>query len=511
MNPSDQHIEGAASGSPLAIYEQIFQCAGIGIALANLDGVIVEANPWLIEKLGYSIEELRAHTFKDYTHPEDTQTNMVLFHDLLKGKINNYKLRKRYITMSGAIFHAGLTVTLFHNPYDKKKAILAIIEDLSELREQERKYSKLFENIRDPLFVFHLDADNKPGKFIEVNRVACDRYGYTVEEFKELYPMQINDPQSSESGFKRYFSELLQNGSVIGEVVHINRKGEKLPTEINGNLVEFDGKRTVISTARDISGRKEQEQKQKEHEQVLIHQSKLAAMGEMLGAIAHQWRQPLNALGLLIQDLEEAHDFNELDEAYLRKTTEMAMEQINYMSRTIDQFRDFYRPSNNSEPFDIFEAIQRATFMVDAVLKNHSIDLIIDRCIFESSPVSICGFRSEFMQVLLNLIQNAKESIIEARKSTRSLRDKITLDCIKEAEQIHIHISDSGTGIAAENLSRIFQPYYSTREDRGTGIGLYISRWIIEKKMLGTLTARNIEHGACFTITLPIEKPISDQ
>ena len=236
--------------------------------------------------------------------------------------------------------------------------------------------------------------------------------------------------------------------------------------------------------------------KRMEQEQILIQQSKLAAMGEMIGNIAHQWRQPLNTLGLQIQDIADAYDFGELNEAYLQKSVKESMRVIEKMSNTINDFKDFFKPDKTKTDFAVREALDEAVPIIDASLRNNFITLeieIIEDC-------TLHGFMNEYSQVLLNMINNAKDALKKSEQQEKRVR--VVVDKDKEGRS-RVRISDNGGGVPEEIMDKIFDPYFTTKHKaEGTGIGLYMSKMIIERNMQGTITAENVNGGAVFTITV---------
>jgi signal transduction histidine kinase len=218
-------------------------------------------------------------------------------------------------------------------------------------------------------------------------------------------------------------------------------------------------------------------------------------MGEMIGNIAHQWRQPLSAVAAIVQDLEDAYDYNELDKEYLENSIEKSMEQLEYMSRTIDDFRNFFKPNNCKKEFSIKESMEKGVGFLEKSFFNNGIKLelnIDDDCIFS-------GFPNQFSQVILNILNNAKDALLENLKTDRNL----SIDCYKKNDKIHIEISDNAGGINPEYINKIFDPYFSTKEQgKGTGVGLYMAKVIIEKHMNGSISATNTAEGAKFIITL---------
>ncbi len=237
--------------------------------------------------------------------------------------------------------------------------------------------------------------------------------------------------------------------------------------------------------------------KRKEQEQLLIHQSRLAAMGEMIGAIAHQWRQPLNALSLVLQNIEMQYRMGQLSEASMQSLQDKAQQLILRMSQTIDEFRNFFKPSKQAETFDLAQAIQAAADILEGMLKNHNIQLSID-C---PADIHLDGVPGEFSQVILNLLGNARDAVLSAKQP----QPKIHIHAKSMGEQVRIDVEDNGTGIDKSIMHKIYEPYFTTKEEgKGTGIGLYMTKMIIENNMHGHLAASSLDQGARLSITLPI-------
>jgi nitrogen fixation/metabolism regulation signal transduction histidine kinase len=240
---------------------------------------------------------------------------------------------------------------------------------------------------------------------------------------------------------------------------------------------------------------KDEVQKRSTQEQLLIQQSRFAAMGEMIGNIAHQWRQPLNALSLLLQNIQNAYEMDILDEAYIQRSVQKGTLLTNNMSKTIDDFRDFFKPNKQVEIFSISEAIDTTFEIIGASFSNHMVgfEKVLDK------DYCIEGFSSEFSQVLLNILNNAKDVLID-----KKIKDKkIIIKVFADNKNVKINIEDNAGGIPEDILQKVFDPYFTTKEEgKGTGIGLYMSKTIIEHNMHGKLSASNSENGAVFTILL---------
>ncbi|MBI5493218.1 MAG: PAS domain S-box protein [Deltaproteobacteria bacterium] len=264
--------------------------------------------------------------------------------------------------------------------------------------------------------------------------------------------------------------------------------------------------------------------KQRKQEQLLMQQSRLAAMGEMMDAIAHQWREPLSSLCILIQDLEDRYASGRLDARYIDKTVKMAFCLVQFMSETVDDFRSFLVPSREKSPFDVKIAIKEVLALMSTQLKHHNI-FIRFRCgikncathgarrtlygdILKSRACEDCGrvvmgYPNEFKQIVLNLLDNAKDAIMSKREQGR-LRDgkgRIEIEVYGAGKTMVTKIRDNGGGIPEDIIERVFDPHFTTKDD-GTGIGLYMSKVVIENGIGGRLYAGNSEEGAVFTIEL---------
>ncbi len=242
---------------------------------------------------------------------------------------------------------------------------------------------------------------------------------------------------------------------------------------------------------------KEETAKRVDTERALIQQSKMALMGDMIGAIAHQWRQPLNALGLYVQDVPQAYDAGEIDKPYVDKFKTEAMNIIQAMSRTIDDFRNFFAPNKVKQTFCVEEALRDTLRIVSVQMKNYFIDIYFD----SKESHYITGYKNELEQVFLNLISNAKDALLEKKRDKMS----ITITTKENGDNVEITFEDSAGGIPEDIIERVFEPYFTTKEQgKGTGIGLYMSREIIERHLHGKISVSNSEHGALFLIELPI-------
>lgn len=233
-----------------------------------------------------------------------------------------------------------------------------------------------------------------------------------------------------------------------------------------------------------------------ETQKMMIHQSRLAAMGEMISMIAHQWRQPVNAIAVLANNIYLDVELKTLDEERLKTALLNTIELTQELSKTIDDFRNFFKPDNALVEANVEELVQDALLVVGKSI-DYS-DITID-CSYEGNG-HFMTYKRELVQVMVNILKNAKDAFERHPREDQ----KIVVRSLEEGENIVLRFCDNAGGIDQEIIGQIFDPYFSTKHDRnGTGLGLYISKIIVEKHLKGNLRAYNTDNGACFEIVLP--------
>lgn len=251
----------------------------------------------------------------------------------------------------------------------------------------------------------------------------------------------------------------------------------------------------------------EETEKRLAQERLLARNTRLAAMGEMIGAIAHQWRQPLATLGATIQSIRMAWERDRLDGAFMERMEADAQKQLSYMSDTIEEFRNFFKPEKEVERFAVNDRLNDVVLLVGAQFANSGITLrVIDDA---EEPVEVNGYPNEFKQVVLNLVSNARDSILDRWHNspqtgmTPDVAGSILLVISSDADTVRVEVRDNGCGIPSEIADKVFDPYFTTKpEGKGTGIGLYMSKLIIEESMGGHLDFQSGSTGTSFRITL---------
>lgn len=253
-------------------------------------------------------------------------------------------------------------------------------------------------------------------------------------------------------------------------------------------LEEFNAKLQVMV--------KEEVQKNRQKDAVVIYQSRLAKMGEMIGNIAHQWRQPLNSLGIILSEMKDSFNYGELDREYFEDAVAKSKQIIAKMSQTIDDFRNFLSPPKEEAPFSVCNSISFILDLMEESLRlNH---VLVDTKM--TPEAMVLGYENEFSQVISNILDNARDALEESGPPQKV----IAIAVEKSGSSVKIEICNNGQPISPEVMGKMFTPYFTTKAlGKGTGIGLYMSKIIIEQHMGGKILIQNTERGVCCSIVLP--------
>ncbi len=343
----------------------------------------------------------------------------------------------------------------------------------------------------------------KDGLVTAANRPALRLFGYA--HFDEIKGKPIE---------AFYDGEVVPDGE-IAEVELKSRDGSVFPAHVKFSSLDAFHSSTIISVIdltrvkkaehalqelnKTLQQKVEAEVEKNLHQQfVMIQQNRLAQMGEMISMIAHQWRQPLNNLSLIFQTFLLKYQMGKLDDETVRKLKRESKKQIDFMSGTIDDFRDFFKPSREKSECCLDEMIAESIGIIAPAMEKEGIGITATSC----GDISLFLYASELKQVIINILNNARDALSESRQSHK----RITIETVCMDRAVSIRIADNAGGIPDAIIERIFDPYFSTKmEKNGTGIGLYMSKKIVEEYLDGTLGVINESEGALFTITLPLD------
>ena len=306
-------------------------------------------------------------------------------------------------------------------------------------------------------------------------------------EARQGIPAHLNIVESEEEYLREYgrivATKLEKKVRELEEALALRKKAEDELRRLNDELE----KRVLLEV-----------DKNRAKDRIMLHQARLAAMGEMLSNIAHQWRQPLNSISLFVQNLQVEFEKGVLTAASCREYVEACIKSLVYLSSTINNFCAFYQPDDDRQLFDLYHTVSETISLVREELESHGITIkLVKEC-----DSTVNGYKNEFSQVLLNIIQNAKEAIMSRQPPVPF----VEIVCSQKGKSALVAVRDNGGGIPPELMDKIFDPYFTTKfKSQGVGMGLYISKMIIEKHMFGRITAHNGPSGTELTIELPLE------
>lgn len=452
----------------------------LGVGVRNDDNTLLE----LIQKAVKSIDEKRKQEILNNYIAINVQSGF------------NYKL---FYQIGIVLFVVLLFFLYRHNQLSKhnkelkkqqkklNKSNKELIDTQIKLEDSIKDFEILVDSVMESVFIFEKNI------CIDANSVAHTMYGYNSKE--EILGKNLDEFIS-----KEICEEISKIGYINEPVIYESKATKKDGTVIDvilkGTNAVLNSRKVRIFAIVDIS-----ETKQKE--QLFFQQSKMAAMGQMLENIAHQWRQPLSLISSISTGLELKRDLKisnlEDEERDLKKINETAQ----HLSETIEDFRNFFKSDKKKVEFSVLKSVEKSLQLVEGVFKNSSISVV-----FESKEDAIIkSYENEFTQALLNILYNAKDAL-------EKVKDKkyVFIELKREDSFISLSIKDNANGIDEKIIKNIFEPYFTTKHQaQGTGIGLYMTQMIIEKHMKGTIEVKNSTYsynddnfrGAQFITKLP--------
>lgn len=443
---------------------------------------ILDCNPYTTEWLGYTRHELIGMGVEDIIGPAsigvDENIRKALEHGIVRIQ------ERQFRTKSGAMVDAEVTGTVIE--IQGQKCFVALVRDITERKKLEAllRYKELFQNVIDPVFICH-----SQGNFLEVNDVACERLQYTHRQLLQLSFRDIVRP-SQHNVLSRMGKKIRSGETVQFEIDAVTQTGALIPFEFHSRLIEFQRKPAILSVARDLSARKQMEE-------TLIRTERLSAVGEMAAGVAHNFN---NLLQMILGASEAA--LAKLSTGEIRKSRDALLTLIEACHRGADivrRIKDFTLAKTDeiekAKVFDLGELISEAVQLTKPLWANpadlHKYTLNFIRPL----GALVKGNPSELYEVLVNIIKNALEAMPDG--------GELAIVPTNRNGKIFLSITDSGMGIQEDNLQRIFQPFFTTKGLKSSGLGLSSSYGII-KKHHGEMTVRSIPgRGTTFTIILP--------
>ncbi len=375
--------------------------------------------------------------------------------------------------------------------------------EISQRLKSDYTHDYLFENSLNAIIL----AQDEDLKIIRRNQAALNLFGKEIlnHNILELF----GDKTHKKSIFEK-ITQLKQSKMCQNFRLDLCVADSTISVIVSMHLMNFAKKITLYFAFVDISDIVKLEKELRNKRVVLMQKNKEEAMGKMLGNIAHQWKQPLNSLYLLCQNLKEMNQYNELNSENFEKYIQMMAKQIDFMSKTIDAFREFYNPSKNEEVFEVYNAIKEMLELFYRLV-DKKISIKIQPCKVKKQ-LKIYANKNEFQQVMIVLLDNAIEAVKMRLKNQEIKEGKICINCaidqnIAGTKICVIRVQDNGDGINAEIARKIFEAFFTTKEN-GSGMGLAMAQMILEK-MEGRILFVNEKEGVEFKVELPLHEGLN--
>lgn len=402
-------------------------------------------------------------------------------YEIINKPFSFYEEYKSFIWLFAAIISAIIMTVIFlvQNVKKRKQSEMALKNQLEFM-------SVLIDTIPNPIHY-----TNVLGEYLGSNKAFADLYDQSKDEIIGKTAFDFFPKEWAQERRENDLLLLKNKGSDAFEIMlHIPKKRPKLFTFNKAVYKNIDGTIGGIVCVMDDTTERLQ------HRQFLIQQSKLTEMGEMIAGVAHQWNEPLVELSAIMQDMEFCFNTGDMDSKKMKEFVYDAILQVQYMSQTLKDFRNFLKPSNKKSIFCAKKALKDVLEIIGRQIFYSHIDLVV-KYSKETGEFPVYGYENEFKQVLLNIINNAKNKIVKTRKGKN-----IFIDIEDGEKNTKIVITDNGGKVPEKIIGLIFDPYFTTSKN-GTGLGLYMAKIIIEDKMAGIIGVQNIGNNVEFTILVP--------
>ena len=372
----------------------------------------------------------------------------------------------------------------------------SIYFDITKQFKDQHEVSKLKSALdKSPVSIMMTDIN---GDIEYVNPNYTKVSGYTLEELLGKNPKIVKSGYTSDKTYAKMWKEISSGNIWRSDIKNIAKDGSVFWEDSTiipsfGSDGKVDG---YIAFKSEITEKKHLENELFEKEEFMIAQSRHAAMGEMISMIAHQWRQPISVIAMDANNILADIELEIVDEENLQSDAKDIIAQTQELSKTIDDFRNFFRPEKTAEEIFAKDIINEAMKVIGKSLENNNIDVVLE--LQESKKIKT--YSRELMQVLINIINNTKEVLVERKIDKK----KISINLKENGNFLVFDICDNGGGVNEKIIDKVFEPYFTTKGDKnGTGLGLYMSKTIVEKHLEGSINVENIDDGACFRIKIP--------
>lgn len=404
------------------------------------------------------------------------------------------RFESQHRVASGELIPVEITASLLE--YDGKELIAGYFVDITERKTMEGALRQSEHNLIEAQRIAQVGnwSWSPDGRLITASAECWRILAISPSQFPGIQDAWLDMISATDRGrVRRVYERLLKDLQPCSlEYRFLRSNGELVWIQEQRELVcnEMGRPGEVLATIQNISERLRLAQALRDKDLLLLQQSRMAVMGEMISYIAHQWRQPLHIVSMLVQSLTLEQNGRGIQR---EQVIEQVTDLLEHMSSTIDDFRDFFRTDRDMEPFDLKEATQKILNFITPDLKIHQITVHLET----EQGLIVIGYANEFSHALLNIINNARDVLLERHIES----PRIDLRLFRKGEKKIVTVRDNAGGISEETRQRLFDAYFTTKQS-GTGIGLYISKIIIEKRLNGSLSAENVDNGLEMRIEL---------
>ena len=467
-------------------YQKLMSLSTDGIFIMNTSGKLLECSDMAAKMLGYTKEEMLELSVYDWDvsftkeeallHTKNTPIEPFPFETIHKRK-------------DGTTYDADIIVVKIN--INNEEIIYASVRDISKkkeddklIREQKEEFETIFNHSKDGLAILDLESN-----FLNFNDTYLEMSDFTREELLTKSCIELTDERDKEKSIK-VMKEVVRKEYIQNFEKACILKDDKRII-VNMSLSLMPDKKRVLISVKDTTVIK-----------LIEEQSKLASMGEMIGNIAHQWRQPLSVISTGATGMKIQKEYGVLTDEIFVKTCNDINTNAQYLSKTIDDFKNFIKGDRKKEKFNLNEEVNIFLSLVDGTIKSSNINLLLDI----KENIIIDGYPNELVQCFINIFNNARDAFNEKNGF-------ILISALEENDTVIIKIKDNAGGIPNDVLPKIFEPYFTTKhKSQGTGLGLHMTYSLIVDGMKGTISVKNINYeyknnqyiGAEFTIVLPI-------
>ena len=476
---------------------------GDSIIITDRNGVVEYVNPAFESQSGFTREEAigkKPNIIKSSKHPSS-------FYEKLWKTITDKKTYRNNIVnkhKNGKLFYEYKTITPIKNKDGEITHFVATGKDITELHEQKERFVEAVNGTQDGLWDWNL----KTGE-VYFSSIWKKMLGFEDDELENSLESWKNNvhPDDIDNVMNDIEKNHQKPGLVFDNTHRLRHKDGSWIWVLNRGKTIFDddGKPArMVGFQTDITKQKALEDEIKKQSDIMMSQSRHAAMGEMISMIAHQWRQPLSTISMGANNMIADIELEIIEADTFKKMLHQILAQIQHLSKTIDDFRNFLKPDRTKHSTTVVSVVNDVIGIMDKSLVNNNIKLLLNN----QSDTELFIYSRELLQVYINIINNAKDILVENFDIDRVIK----IEIYNEDDYVVSTVCDNAGGIKDDVIEHIFEPYFTTKgKKNGTGLGLYMSKIIVEEHLHGRLEVYNSDEGACFKISIPIHDKTEDE